>query len=170
MIALVAASWMIAGHSLQQSCALSATQAWNPQLINIIPDCRLVSTSPDGQFTLHIDENGRVQVVRQIDEPLNGDLKPIEPPAMLSWSPTSKYFAINDGEGSGMTSVLRVFKIANGQVMEDPSIQSAAATGYRRIRRCDAEAVDPRRMGVRLVRRRRAASCIGTVDGPSALR
>ncbi len=133
----------MSSQSPQQRCVLSGTSAWSEQLVQVIPDCSLASTSPDGHLTLRIDRAGHLDVIQRGGELLEGDLKPIEPPAMLSWSPSSRHFAISDGEGSGMTSVLRVFTIVGTRVVEDAEIQAAATNGYRHIRSCRTGAVDP---------------------------
>ena len=66
-----------------QDCALSGAQAWNRQLKYVIPDCKSVSTSPDGKIRLEIDTSGRVQLsVGSGTIEVAGHA--IEPPGMVS--------------------------------------------------------------------------------------
>ena len=67
-----------------------AGAAWNRALRNIIADCPAAFDSPDGRFAVRI-ASGNVVSVRA--EPGVASVRweglRIEPPAMLSWSPTS---------------------------------------------------------------------------------
>ena len=72
----------------------------------------------------------------------------VEPPAMASWSPASSSFFINDGESSGMSSILRFFRISGQHVTRDDSIQKAAVRRYRKTVGCLPSAVDPNIWGV----------------------
>jgi hypothetical protein len=67
---------------------------------------------------------------------------------MLSWSPASNGFFVNDGQGSGMTSVLRVFRLQGRQLVGDPTIQKTASTLFRREKRCSPRAADPNVWGL----------------------
>jgi len=62
---------------------------------------------------------------------------------MFSWSPQSEAFFINDGEGSGMSSTFRLFRIIGSGVYEDKTVERAAVWLYRRRTRCASSAVDP---------------------------
>jgi len=50
---------------------------------------------------------------------------------MASWSPKSDAFFINDGEGSGMASTFRLFRVKSSESVEDTSIEKAAVALYR---------------------------------------
>jgi hypothetical protein len=62
---------------------------------------------------------------------------------MFSWSPKSNAFFINDGEGSGMSSMFRLFKIKGSGVYEDKAVERAATALYRRRKLCAFSAYDP---------------------------
>jgi hypothetical protein len=62
---------------------------------------------------------------------------------MVSWSPRSDVFFVNDGEGSGMTSTFRLFRIKGSQVHEDKAVEKAAVSLYRRRSGCSRSALDP---------------------------
>jgi len=62
---------------------------------------------------------------------------------MISWSPRSDVFFVNDGEGSGMTSTFRLFRIKGSQIYEDKSVEKAAVSLYRRRIGCSRSALDP---------------------------
>jgi hypothetical protein len=63
---------------------------------------------------------------------------------MISWSPTSAAFFVNDGEGSGQSSVFRLFKIQTpARVTEDSQVAAEVTARFRRDRRCAANAANP---------------------------
>ncbi|HBB97916.1 MAG TPA: hypothetical protein DC054_21250 [Blastocatellia bacterium] len=62
---------------------------------------------------------------------------------MVSWSPRSDAFFINDGEGSGMTSTFRLFKIGPKRIYEDNATEKAAVSLYRLRTGCNRSALDP---------------------------
>jgi len=95
-------------------------------------------------MSLAVDANGKIRVLQGgavLHEKLV--IAPVEPPAMVSWSPTSNAFFINDGEGSGMTSVFRMFRIENGGVFEEATIRKRAVAFFRKTVRCRPQAYDP---------------------------
>jgi len=67
----------------------------------------------------------------------------VEPPAMFSWSPRSDAFFVSDGEGSGMSSIFRLFRISGSRIYEDKTVERAAVSLYRRRTRCGSSTVDP---------------------------
>jgi hypothetical protein len=89
---------------------------------------------------LKFDSNGLMSIKGKVIK-LNG--RRVEPPAMFSWSPQSDAFFINDGEGSGMSSTFRLFRIKGRRFYEDKSIERAAVSLYRRRTRCGSSAVNP---------------------------
>lgn len=55
---------------------------------------------------------------------------------MLSWSPNSSAFFINDGEGSGMASAFRLFRIVDSRVIEDAAVHRNALERFRTVMKC----------------------------------
>jgi hypothetical protein len=62
---------------------------------------------------------------------------------MVSWSSRSDAFFVNDGEGSGMSSTFRLFRIKGTEIYEDKAVEKAAASLYRRRTRCSPHSIDP---------------------------
>jgi hypothetical protein len=62
---------------------------------------------------------------------------------MLSWSRKSNAFFLNDGDGSGLSSEFRLFRIRGGITFEDKSFEQAAVSLYRRRTHCSPAAADP---------------------------
>jgi hypothetical protein len=130
--------------ALSQNCALSGTAAWSPTLRNVIGDCNNRFLSPDKRFVLEIGTEGNMTVKTIPDaRKLGLNVRRIEPPAMVSWSPKSNIFFVNDGEGSGMSSVFRLFRLNGNDVIEDDSLERKAVSLYRRRVRCSSRSADP---------------------------
>ena len=126
-----------------QDCSLSGRRAWNDQLINVLPNCEVVASSPDGRRHIQIDAGGRISVAGAQNRTVLRDFKPVDPPAMFSWAPNSQAFFVNDGEGSGQNSVFRMFRISGDQITEDFAIHRAAVTTFRAVKKCESRAADP---------------------------
>jgi hypothetical protein len=127
-----------------QNCSLSGTPAWSEQLRNVIADCDNRFTSPDRKFLLRIDTEGSIRVLEVASEKeIQIHSREVAPPAMVSWSPNSDAFFINDGEGSGMSSTFRLFRVIGNQVVEDRTIGRKASALYRNHVKCGSAAADP---------------------------
>ena len=132
-----------------QDCTLSGTAEWSDQLRSVIAGCDNRIPSPDGKLTLVINSEGQIQVFdkatgRTHRVPSNSVL----PPGMASWSPKSDAFFINNGEGSGMSSTFRLFRVKHGQFVEDRSIEKKAVALYRDEKKCSSNAADPNVWGI----------------------
>jgi hypothetical protein len=126
-----------------QECPLQGMPGWSEQIRDLLPSCNAQIPSPDGGFVALINEAGGVSVRRQDGRHIGKMGKAIEPPAMLSWAPDSSRFFINDGQGSGMSSVLRVLAGLPDELVEDDRFQRATARAFRRHAGCDRSALDP---------------------------
>jgi hypothetical protein len=130
--------------ALAQNCGLSGTPAWNSALRNVIADCSNSFISPGGNFILLISADGAMSVtVKSEPKKLQWGGAKLFPPAMLSWSPSSNTFFLNDGDGSGMSSSFRFFRIKGTEVKEDGLIEGTAVSFYRRRIQCSSSAADP---------------------------
>jgi hypothetical protein len=128
----------------QQGCALSGTSEWSKQLSDAIADCDNRFTSPNGKLLLRIDTAGKIEVSEAASgHQLQSHSRAVGPPAMVSWSPRSDAFFINDGEESGMASTFRLFRVRNNRVVEDGTIERKAVGRFRRLKKCSSAAVDP---------------------------
>ena len=97
--------------SFAQGCKYSGAPAWNESVRELIADCAAEFPSPNKRLVLKFASNGRISIKGKTIV-LKG--RRVEPPAMFSWSPQSDAFFINDGEGSGMSSIFRLFRINFG--------------------------------------------------------
>jgi hypothetical protein len=127
-----------------QNCVLSGTKAWNSELRNIVADCPDKFSSPNGRFVLRIGNDGALSLwTKPGQKQFQWDAPKLEPPAMISWSPESNAFFLNDGDGSGMSSAFRLFRLNENRVEEDTSIERAAVSLYRGKAHCSPSAADP---------------------------
>lgn len=127
-----------------QNCALSGTKAWNSELRNIVADCPADFSSSDKRFTLRIGAEGAVSLwTIPGQKEFQWDAPKLVAPAMISWSPKSSAFFLNDGDGSGMSSTFRLFRLRENRVAEDTSIERAAVSLYRHRTHCSPSSADP---------------------------
>ncbi len=144
-IALFVSMLLFDQKCLSQNCTLSGTAGWSEQLREVVDGCDIQLSSPNRNLLLEIDAEGKIwlksivsAVVRQIDS------KPVEPPATVSWSPKSDAFFVNDGEGSGMASTLRFFRVqSGGQAVEDTTIGKKIVAAFRARNSCPPSDADP---------------------------
>jgi hypothetical protein len=125
---------------LAQDCKYSGTPAWNKSVRNVVADCAAEFPSPNNHLLLKFASDGMMSVAEMT---IRLSRPRIEPPAMVSWSPKSDAFFVNDGEGSGMSSTFRLFKVKGHEVYEDKALRAAAVSLYRRRTRCNTSALDP---------------------------
>jgi len=126
--------------SVGQGCKYTGTSEWNNSLHDVIADCAAQFPSPDRHLLLQFSADSRISIQGKTVH-LKG--RRIEPPAMISWSPKSDAFFVNDGEGSGMSSTFRLFRIKSTAVLEDRTIEKAAVSLYRHRTRCAQSSLDP---------------------------
>ena len=132
-----------------QNCGLSGTPAWSKQLRTVIADCDNRFASPNGKLLLRIDPEGKVRVSQLAsDKEVQIHSAAVEPPAMVSWSPNSDAFFVNDGEGSGMASTFRLFRMNGDQAVEDGTVERQAVGLYRSQTKCASAAADPNVWGI----------------------
>ena len=127
--------------SAQNGCEYAGKPIWNGQLRAIVPGCDNRIVSPDKRWVLRIDDIRRVMLVVAPNVRLS--FRSMQPPGMGSWAPTSQEFFVNDGEGSGETSRLRVFRIRSNRLIEDTTIHDELVEIYRREQKCSATQLDP---------------------------
>jgi len=136
--------------AIAQNCALSGVPSWSESLKTVLADCDNRIVSPNGLLVLRIDATGAVQVLEQSGHKLLAQAaQGVEPPASASWSPNSDAFFINDGEGSGETSELRLYFVKDGKITELKGVQRRVASLYRRRIKCAHDALDPDVWGLR---------------------
>jgi hypothetical protein len=126
--------------SFAQDCNSSGTPAWNESVRYVDSGCAAEYRSPNNRLLLKFASDGTMSVAGMT---LHLSGPQIEPPAMVSWSPRSNAFLVNDGEGSGMSSTFRLFRIKGTEVSEDKAVRAAAVSLYRRRTRCSPSAIDP---------------------------
>lgn len=126
--------------SFAQNCKSSGTPAWNESVRNVVAGCASEFPSPNNHLLLKFASDSTISVEGMTFH-LSGPQ--IEPPAMVSWSPRSDVFFVNDGEGSGMSSTFRLFRIKGTEVFEDKAVGKAAVSLFRRRARCRSSSADP---------------------------
>jgi hypothetical protein len=136
--ALMCAAFCMAGFA--QGCESSGRPAWNESVRYVVADCASKFPSPGNHRVLHSAADGRMSI-EGMTLHLSGPQ--IEPPAMVSWSPRSDAFFVNDGEGSGMSSTFRLFRLKGAKVYEDKAVGKAVVSLFRRRIRCRSSSADP---------------------------
>jgi hypothetical protein len=123
-----------------QKCKSSSKPTWVESVYYVDADCESEFPAPNHHLVQKFSLNGRMSIKGKTIH-LKG--RRVEPPAMVSWSPRSDVFFVNDGEGSSMTSTFRLFRIKETQIYEDKALQKAAVSLYRRRTGCRRSALDP---------------------------
>lgn len=122
-----------------QKCK-SSGNAWTESVYYVDPDRATEFPSPNHNLLLKFAADGTMSI-KEMRIHLSAGL--LVPSVMVSWSPRSDAFFLNDGDGSGMTSTFRLFRIRSARVYEDRSVEKAAVSLYRRRTRCTRSALDP---------------------------
>ena len=140
LLFLLVVRGLVCTNALAQNCAYSEMAAWNPEIRNVVAGCTAVFSSPDRRSSLRIASDG----IMSIDsDQIHWRGPQLEPPAMVSWSPSSNVFFVNDGEGSGLSSSFRFFRLNRTEVFEEKSIGLAIISMFRRRMHCSAQTADP---------------------------
>jgi hypothetical protein len=143
LIRLLVSAMMFAAFcstSFAQDCNGSGTRAWNKSVRYVDSGCATEFQSPNSRLLLKFASDGTMSIAGMT---LHLSGSQIELPAMVSWSPRSDAFFVNDGEGSGMSSTFRLFRIKGTEVSEDKAVGEAAVSLYRRRTRCSPSAIAP---------------------------
>ena len=139
----------VSGDTTRSGCTYSGARAWSDQTRYLVADCPLQLPSPSGAFSLRIGADGRLSVWSKSGKALKSTgVRKIEPPAMVTWSPASDAFVVDDGEGSGLSSKLVLFRIGKDGVASDLSVNRQAVSWFRSVTRCPRHAADPNVWGV----------------------
>lgn len=140
-------STSIAAHAAVQTCSTIDAPGWSNQLKQLFADCVNRVASPNGAVVfqvgleqqIHISTNGH-------DLALRGNGK-LELPAVLSWAPNSDFLFVNDGNGSGLSSQLRLFVISV-QGASEIDVASPMVRIYRARNHCGQSTQGPNTYGV----------------------
>jgi hypothetical protein len=134
---------LIGAAARANDCKYAGKPAWSKELLNLVPDCETKIISPDGKMILRMRANGHLALSMTDRKSFKPVGYRVEPPAMASWAFNSSAFFINDGEGSGMSSTFRLFRIEKNHVIQDDSIGQTSVKLYRKKIGCPSSAVDP---------------------------
>jgi hypothetical protein len=118
------------------------------QLNDLVADCEARMPSPDGQKMLLMKPGGDLELSFTRGESFEPVGYKVEPPAMASWAPDSKAFIINDGEGSGMSSTFRLFRVDGAHATQVGSVHQVAVSIFRKALRCPSSAAHPNVWGI----------------------
>lgn len=143
LIALLVSLLVSLGSVARADCKDTGQPTWSKQLLELNADCETRIISPDGQKILLMKGNGDLSLSSANGRPFKTVNYKVEPPAMASWSPDSEAFFVDDGEGSGMSSTFRLFRIHDAHVTPDGSFHQIAVRRFRRTIGCPSSAVDP---------------------------
>src|SRR5882724_4600539 len=143
LIALLVALLISLATVARADCKDTGKPTWSEQLLELVADCETKIISPDGQKILLVRDRGDLSLSSVKTGPFETVNYNVEPPAMASWSPDSEAFFIDDGEGSGMASTFRLFRIHDAHVTQDDSFHQVAVRRFRRTIGCPSTAVDP---------------------------
>jgi len=105
--------------------------------------------SPDKAKRIEVEEGkGYTLIVNGRTVAWPNYAKHVVLPIEFSWSPNSDAFFVNDGEGSGMNSVLRVFRLQDASVAEVPDLNNLVAAAFRNDVGCPVAAANPTVRGI----------------------
>jgi len=141
---------LLAPSCAAQNCQLASRPVpdWSKQLLAIIGDCNNRIPSPDRKFVLQFGSEGKIRVLTKGRDLVVSGHSDLEPPAMASWSPRSDVFFLNDGEGSGMSSRLRVFYVSDSRAVENWEMNRMIAKAYKQENKCSDSSDDPNVWGL----------------------
>jgi len=131
-----------------QTCPISKAPGWSEQLRQLYADCSNSVPSPNGKFIFQIGPEERIRLLSS-GQPLSisGNEK-LTLPAVISWSPISTRFFINDGNGSGLSSQLRIFSIGAHMAIASNKVNSLLTQIYRDRNRCSRSSDNPNVYGI----------------------
>lgn len=126
--------------------------AWNPSIRGVCFNGTVrknVFGSPDKEKRIEVEEGkGYTFTVNNRTVALPNYGKYVVLPIGFSWSPRSDAFFVNDGEGSGMNSILRVFRLQGSGLAELPDPNKVIAAAFRKDPGCATSAADPAVWGI----------------------
>lgn len=141
-IAAVIALFLSTGNA-QQHCAKSGIPTWSEQVRSVLPDCETRVEAPQHDAYLVVGTEGRITVFSSTGVKLGTTAgESVQPPAMVSWSPDSRRFFVNDGQSSGMTSTLRVFSVSSSGVTEHSDITRKISRAVMKLERCGRDTAE----------------------------
>lgn len=131
-----------------QDCASSKAPGWADELRQLFADCANSVPSPNGAFSFQIGSLEKIRILKG-GHPLAliGNEK-LALPAVVSWSPNSTQFFLNDGDGSGLSSQLRLFRIIGATAKENDDLNRTIVRIYRDRNRCSKVTKNPNVYGV----------------------
>jgi hypothetical protein len=131
-----------------RTCPSSEAPGWSKELRQLYADCSNTVASPNGSIIFQAGPAGRFHIVSgRRPLALIGNQQ-LGLPAVISWSPSSTEFFLNDGSGSGLSSRLRLFHVLASTVKEEDSLDEAIVKIYRGRNRCSSSSDNPNVYGV----------------------
>lgn len=131
-----------------RQCESSRAPGWSDELCQLYPDCSNTVPSPNGLALFQIGPVEQMRILKGGRSlALIGNPK-LALPAVISWSPNSTGFFLNDGNGSGLSSQLRLFRIAGTVIKEDDKANRNMIRIYRGRNKCNSASDNPNVYGV----------------------
>lgn len=100
-------------------CKPEKSAGW-PNNYDVTSDCRYHFPAPLPGRSVEFDFEGRFVL---IDHGTEVDLAPFGAPSQFAWAPNGRYFYINDGQGFGLDSVLNLYDLSGGGVIDNLTIR-----------------------------------------------
>lgn len=140
-------STSLAAYAAVPTCSTIDAPGWSNQLKQLFADCVNRVASPNGgtvfevglEQKIHISTKGHGLILRGNDK--------LELPAVLSWSPNSGFLFVNDGNGSGLSSQLRLFVIS-ARIASEIDVASPMVRIYRAQNHCGQSTQNPNTYGI----------------------
>jgi hypothetical protein len=150
-------------------CKDTGKPVWSKQVLDIVADCETRIISPDRRTILIMKSDGDLGISDAKGKSLKAIGYRVEPPAMASWSPDSKAFFINNGEGSGMASNFSTIPNSPCSCNSRRFVTSSCSEAFQENNCMSIYRSRPKCIWIWLVRGRQAGFHIGASDGRSIL-
>jgi len=131
-----------------QKCASSKAPGWSDELRQLYADCSNTVTAPDGAITFEVGPTEQMNVLRSGQSLALIGNRRLTLPAVVSWAPSSTAFFLNDGNGSGLYSQLRLLRITNKSITESDKANHTITEIYRARNRCRKGTDNPNVYGI----------------------
>jgi hypothetical protein len=143
----VLVSTSLAAHAAVPTCSTIDAPGWSNQLKQLFADCVNSVASPNGAVVFQVGLEQQIHISAKGRDLVIGGNDKLELPAVLSWAPNSEFLIINDGNGSGLSSQLRLFVISVRRVSEK-DVSSPMVRIYRARNHCGKSTQNPNTYGV----------------------
>ncbi|MFT3997937.1 MAG: hypothetical protein QM667_11070 [Asticcacaulis sp.] len=125
-------------------CKPEKTRDW-PNNYSVMSGCRYRFPAPVPGRMVEFDVEGRFVF---FDHGVEVSLAPFGAPSQFAWSPDGRYFYINDGQWSGIDSVLNLYDLNGGKVIANLTIRRDLNRIFATKIHCDVQSKVPTTWGI----------------------